>query len=161
MKIALITNDKFTDYKLLKLKLDELMVEEIICGNTVGYELAEQYQMQNSEVQISKGKGRMAQRAYNAIDQADTIVMFTNGTGNWHKSRTNLAMRHAMQNNKKLHIYPYKAEAFEISQQDQYAKLDFTRRVREAFNMDGVYLNRDEVKKLIKKLQNFVENNNA
>ncbi len=157
MKIALVTTDKFTDYKLLKLKLDELKVSEIICGNTVGYELAEQYQLENSEVVISKGVGKMSHRAYDAINKADIVVMFTNGTGDWHKSRTNLAIRHALQNNKKLHVYPYQADVFKISKENEYIKLDFTKRVSEAFNMDGIYLNEKEVKNLIKKLQGLVD----
>ena len=160
MKIALITADKFTDYKLLKLKLDELKVTEIICGNTVGYEFAEQYQLENSEVLLSKGEGKQAQRAYDAINKADTVVIFTNGTGHWRKSRTNLAIRHALQNNKQLQVYPYKAEVFKISKEDEYIKLDFTKRVSDAFNMDGIYLNEKEVGSLIKKLQNMIGDNN-
>lgn len=158
MKIALITADKFTDYGLLKLKLDALGAKEIICGNTVGYELVEKYRLEHTEISISKGVGEKPHlKAYDAINQTDTVVIFTNGTGHWRQSRTNLSIRHALQNNKKLYVYPYKAEAFKISKDEEYIKLDFTKRVSDAFNMDGIYLNKKEVCIMIKKLQDILK----
>ena len=37
MKIALVVTDKFKDYKLLEVKLDELKVKEVISGTSDGY----------------------------------------------------------------------------------------------------------------------------
>lgn len=156
MKIALITTDEFTDYELLKLKLDELKVCEIICGNTVGYKLVEQYQSEHDEVLISQGDGELAYKAYDAIKKADTVAIFTNGTGHLNNSRTNLAIRNALKNKKKLYIYPYKVDAFEIVKEDKYIKLDFKKSVKQAFNTNGIYLNKDEARKMIEQLETMI-----
>lgn len=156
MKIALITADKFDDYELLKMKLDELQVAEIICGNSVGYELAMIYQSENNSVIVTKAEGKMAHRAYNAIKQVEDVAVFSNGTGHLNLSRTNLAIRNALKNNKNLYIYPYKSDAFDITKEDEYIKLDFKKSVKQAFNTQGVFLKKVEVQKLIDQLQKAI-----
>ncbi|RXI32059.1 hypothetical protein, partial [Arcobacter defluvii] len=66
MKIALVVTDKFKDYKLLEMKLDELKVKEVISGTSNGYVMLEEYikTRPNVKISLAKGENRPIIRAY-------------------------------------------------------------------------------------------------
>lgn len=155
MKIALITTDKFTDIRLLELILAQHDFTEVICGNEVGQTMIRSLQLPN--IVIKDADGELAQKAYNAINEAETIIVLTNGNGSSKKARSNLAIKYAIKNKKKLYVYPYKASAFDIKQEDQYIKLNFNSNIKEAFGTRGVYLTKSEVENLISSLKEAIE----
>lgn len=81
MKIALIVFDTFEDYDLLATKLDELNVTEVISGTSNGYKMLEEYRSTRPDVKISIAQGHKLERAYNSIDMADNILVFTHKQG--------------------------------------------------------------------------------
>jgi hypothetical protein len=155
MKIALITTDKFTDSHLLELILAQHGVTEVICGSEVGHAIICSLQLPN--IIIKDADGELAQKAYNAINEAETVIVLTNGKGSSKKTRTNLAITDAIRKGKELYVYPYKSSAFDIKKIEQYVKLDFNSNIKRAFNMNGVYLTKSEVEKLIELLQEVIE----
>ena len=160
MKIALITADKFDDYDLLALKLDELGVREVVAGTTNVYAMLEKYIQSRPNIKITLAqKGRTGViRAYNAMKETNNVVIFANGTGNGtKKSRTELSIAYAVNNGKNLKIYPYSSEAFDVSSDGKYVKIGFKRNVQKNSIVEGVYLDRDEVQRLIDELEKLLQ----
>lgn len=150
MKIALVVTDKFKDYKLLEVKLDELKVKEVISGTSNSYVMLEEYikTRPNVKISLAKGENRPIIRAYNAINEADNVVIFANGDG----IRTEHSIANALNENKKLKIYPYKSKAFDIEQQNEYIKISMCGNLQKASKIESVCLNKTEVEKLIDRL---------
>lgn len=150
LKIALIVTDKFTDYHLLETKLDELKVHEVISGTTKGYTMLERYCESRPHVKttLAESGHRSAMRAYNAINLADDVVIFANGDGH----RTEHAIANAINENKKLKIYSYKAKAFDVTREGEYARLRMSGNLKRASKIDAVYLNEEQIDKMIAKL---------
>lgn len=161
MKIALIVTDKFTDYHLLETKLDELKVHEVISGTTNGYTMLERYCVSRPHVKISLAQAgqRAVMRAYYAINQVDNVVIFANGDGH----RTELAIANALNENKNLKIYSYKAKAFDITSEGPYARLTMNGNLKKASRIDAIYLNEEQIDKMIERLneiKNHLKTNN-
>ncbi len=150
MKIALVVTDKFKDYKLLEVKLDELKVKEVISGTSNGYVMLEEYikTRPNVKISLAKGENRPIIRAYNAINEADNVVIFANGDG----IRTEHSIANALNENKRLKIYPYKSKAFNIEQQNEYIKISMCGNLQKASKIESVCLSKKEVEKLIDRL---------
>lgn len=103
MKITLIVFDTFEDYDLLASRLDELNVTEVISGTSNGFKMLEEYHSTRGDVKISiaqKG-ARATQRAYNAIDEADYVLIYTHENG----IKTKHSIEYAKKKNKILDIY--------------------------------------------------------
>lgn len=104
MKIALITADKFEDYDLLKKELDALGVSDVVAGTKKAYELLKQYVLDKPQIHISiaeKKANKPLQRAYNAIDSADHVLIYTHANG----IKTKKAHEYAMKKNKTIYIH--------------------------------------------------------
>lgn len=103
MKIALIVFDTFDDYDLLATKLGELNVTEVISGTSNGYKMLEKYHNTRQDVKISLAqKGvKATQRAYNAIDESDYVLIYTHEKG----IKTKHSIAYAKKKNKILDIY--------------------------------------------------------
>ena len=160
MKIALITADKFKDYDLLALKLDELGVTEVISGTNNGYIMLEKYKESRPHIKIELAKkGRAAvMRAYNAIRETNNVMIFANGTGNGtKKSRTEHSITNALNSGKNLKIYPYSTEALDICNDGEHIKIGFKGNVQKNSIVEGVYLDKDEVQDLINKLEKTLD----
>lgn len=84
-------------------KLDELNVTEVISGTSNGYKMLEEYCNTRSDVKISIAqKGAKAtQRAYNAIDESDYVLIYTHEKG----IKTKHSIAYAKKKNKILDIY--------------------------------------------------------
>lgn len=156
MKIALIVTDKFKDYKLLEIKLDELRVREIISGTSNGFEMLQEYVKTRPNVKITLANGSNAHvsRAYNAINEADNIVIFANGDG----KRTELSIANALNENKKLKIYSYKSKAFNIERQEGYLKISLCGNLQKASKIDSINLNKKQIEMLISRLTEMKNN---
>lgn len=150
MKIALIVASEFKDYKLLEMKLDELKVSEVISGTSNGYEMLEEYVKTRSNVKISLANGSTSHVsiAYNAINEAENVVIFANGDG----KRTELAIANALNEKKNLKIYSYKSNAFNIKQQNEYLNISMCGNLQKASKIESICLNKEEVEELINKL---------
>lgn len=150
MKIALIVTNKFEDYHLLELKLDELHVNEIISGTTNGYGMLEEYIKTRPHVKVTLAKTghQPVMRAYNAINEADNVIIFANGDGN----RTEKAIANAINEKKNLKIYSYKSKAFDIKQEGAYVKIFLSGNLQRATNVEGIFLNQSELKDLLNRL---------
>ncbi len=153
MKIALIVTDKFKDYHLLATKLDELQADEIVSGTTNGYEMLQEYIQTRAHVKVSKASGHSVISAYNAIKEAEKVVIFSNGDG----SRTERSIANAINKKKNLKIYAYKSKAFDIKQDGNYAKISLSGNLQKATNIEGVFLNKDEVKNLMDSLSKIYQ----
>ena len=101
MKIALIVFDTFEDYDLLASRLDELNVTEVISGTSNGFKMLEKYHSTRQDVIVSIAHGQKLERAYNAIDMTDNILVYTHKKGN----KTKRSIAYAKKKNKILNIY--------------------------------------------------------
>ena len=101
MRIALIVFDTFEDYDLLATKLDELNVIEVISGTSHGYKMLEEYHRTRPDVTIRIAQGHKLERAYNSINMADNILVFTHKKG----IKTKRSIDYAKKLNKILDIY--------------------------------------------------------
>lgn len=156
MKIALIVTDKFKDYSLLEAKLDELKVSEAISGTTNGFEMLQKYTETRPNVKISLANNgsRAVIRAYNAINDTSNVVIFANGDG----QRTEYSIANALNENKNLKIYSYKSKAFDIKKDGDYVKIALSGNLQKATKIEGIFLNKDEVFKLIEALSEVANN---
>ncbi|MGJ0298981.1 DUF262 domain-containing protein [Aliarcobacter cryaerophilus] len=150
MKIALIVASEFKDYRLLEMKLDELKVSEVISGTSNGYEMLQEYIKTRPNVKITLAKGQTSHVsiAYNAINEVDTVVIFANGDG----KRTERSISNAINENKKLKIYSYKSNAFNIEQQNEYVNISMCGNLQKVSKIESICLNKEEVEELINKL---------
>lgn len=104
MKIALIIADKFEDYDLLKKQLDTLNVSDVVAGTTKAFELLKQYVLNKPQVNISIAEKKVKkplQRAYNAIDSADNVLIYTHANG----IKTKKANEYAIKTNKTIYLH--------------------------------------------------------
>lgn len=150
MKIALIVASEFKDYRLLEMKLDELKVSEVISGTSNGYEMLQEYIKTRPNVKITLARGQTSHVsiAYNAINEVDTVVIFANGDG----KRTERSISNAINENKKLKIYSYKSNAFNIEQQNEYVNISMCGNLQKVSKIESICLNKEEVEELINKL---------
>lgn len=150
MKVALVVTDKFKDYKLLEMKLDELRVNEVISGTSNGYAMLEEYIKTRPNVKISLANGAKhhVSKAYNAINEVDNVVIVANGDG----KRTELSIANAINESKKLKIYSYKSKAFNIEQQNEYVNISMCGNLQKASKIESVCLNKEELEKFIDRL---------
>lgn len=101
MKIALIVFDTFEDYDLLTSRLDELNVTEVISGTSNGFKMLEKYHSTRRDVIVSIAHGQKLERAYNAIDMTDNILVYTHKKG----IKTKHSIAYAKKKNKILYVY--------------------------------------------------------
>ncbi len=158
MKLALIVPNAFNNLDLLVDKIKTLNPTEIISGSSHGFELLNQVEQKfGLMIKLKKASGENADSAYNAIEEADEILIFHNGNGSIRTTRSSAALNRAINTNKKRHIFSYKAEALEVSVSDSgYACVDLHNKLLKASGVNGVYLNREELTKLIDSLQNVL-----
>ena len=147
MRIALIVASEFKDYRLLEMKLDELKVKEVISGTSNGYEMLEEYvkTRPNIKINLANGSCSHVSTAYNAINEAENVVIFANGDG----KRTELAIANALKEKKNLKIYSYKSKALNIEKQDEYIKISMLGNLQKTTNSEGLFLDKNEVQSLI------------
>ncbi len=152
----MIITDKFDDFNLLETKLDELKVSEVISGTSHGFEMLEKYIQTRPNVKISLAQAgpRAVMRAYNAINEANNVVIFANGDGH----RTELAIANALNEKKNLKIYSYKQKVFDIQQEGRYARISMSGNIKRSTAMEGIFLDKQQIEYLIERLNMMKDN---
>lgn len=160
MKLALIVPNTFDNLDLLVDKIKKLNPTEIISGSSHGIELLSRAEQKfGLVINFKKALGEKTKSAYNAMEEADEILFFHNGEEGKSKSRSSAALNKAITEykSKKRYVFSDKAKALEISVSDlEYACIDLNNQLLKSSGVNGVYLNREELEKLIDSLQNVL-----
>lgn len=156
MKITLFTVDGITDENLILNILKEYKVKYIHVATTKAYEIAKEY---TSEENITKhDKGRKLMRLYDAIAASENTFFFYNGNTPTDDNpqdgyRTSKAYTNAINNNKNIFLFPYKASSFEVNKNGEYTEISFFNRIKDGQNIKKVILNNKELEHFIETLK--------
>ncbi len=163
MDIALFLPDKFNHESLLYEKLKEHRVRTIHVSTSLSNEYAVKYAEQTSGVKVVfHNSGRKVQRLYQANNQVENVLFFYNGNSPTQENeqdgyRTSRALANAMNKNKNIIIYPYKAKALNIQKKGDLVEIKFFNRLEDINRIKAIYLDQEQLKSLIDTLQVFVK----
>lgn len=159
MKLALILPDAFDNLDLMIDKINNIKPMEIISGSSHGFKLLNQArQTFRLTIDFKEALGEKADSAYNAIEEADEILIFHNGSGSIRTTRSSAALNRAMKTNKKRYVFSYSADALEISVSESgYVCINPQNKLLKDSGVNGVYLKRNELSKLIDSLQKTLQ----
>lgn len=159
MDITLIIPDDLNNIRLINNVLNKYKITKIHVGTTKAFNVAKEFT--NEENIFFHTKGRKMMRLYDAIRETDNTFIFYNGQTPTESNpkngyRTSKAYTNALNSNKNMYIFPYKAKSLDIIKNEDLFEISFFNRLQKGQSIKKLVLEKSEIEKLIENLKSHL-----